>query len=92
MLTEAPVKQEHYGREVWTHQAMDNLRKTQCLCRSCGRLKPGLPDNCAIAGKLYEICKADDVAMSITRCPDWIATPGSFVSAPCGGVKWQPSR
>jgi hypothetical protein len=32
--------QEHYGSVVWTHKEMDELRRTECLCRLCDRLVP----------------------------------------------------
>ena len=65
--------QEHYGAVVWTHTEMDKLRKTECLCRLCADLVIGEePDeNCKIASALYAICKAGDIAMSVTRCKNY---------------------
>lgn len=67
--------QLHYGSLVQTHVQMDELRRTECLCRLCDRLKPGREDNCPTAESLYLICRTSDVAMSVTRCPEFIPTP-----------------
>lgn len=70
------VQQNHYGALVWAHVEMDELRRTECLCRLCDRLRPGQPDNCPTAEKFYQICKSDNAAMSVTRCPIFV-TRGS---------------
>jgi hypothetical protein len=62
--------QEHYGANVWTHKEMDGLRRTECMCRLCGKLVIGNEDeNCTVAQACFAVCQAGDIAMSITRCP-----------------------
>lgn len=60
-----------YGAEVWVSQGAEAIRKEHCLCLNCGKMKPGSPDHCPIAQKLYELCCAGNLAMAISRCPQW---------------------
>jgi hypothetical protein len=61
------VKQvEKYGRAVWQNPTMDKLRQTQCLCLNCGNMK-----ECDTAKALYEICVKGNLALAVTRCPEW---------------------
>ena len=61
-------KQEHYGSDVWTNVAMDDLRKQHCLCLNCNGIR-----ECGVANSLYEICKEENLAVCVTRCPSWSA-------------------
>ena len=61
-----PTLEEHYGVDVWTNKPIDNIRKEECLCLHCSK-----QPTCPIAKQLYEICKANDIAMCITRCKSW---------------------
>lgn len=73
-MTRTIEVQEHYGAAVYTHVEMDELRRSECLCRLCCRLVPGNDaGNCPTAQGLFNICKLDDVAMSVTRCPRFSA-------------------
>lgn len=68
------IKQvERYGALVQEHTEMDELRKTECLCRLCAKLKAKQPDNCRTAEALFAICVSDSIAMSVTRCPEFEA-------------------
>jgi hypothetical protein len=60
--------QEHCGAIVKTNVAMDLLRKDQCLCINCCFSGYG-DSSCETAKQFYEICKRDNIAMAITRCP-----------------------
>ena len=60
---------EKYGKMVKQNVAMDTLRKTECLCLNCEKLVTG---ECETAKKLYDICKDHNVAMAITRCPNFV--------------------
>ena len=55
-----------YGVEVWCNSEMDKLRRENCLCLNCARMA-----NCVTASLLYELCKAENVATMMTRCPQW---------------------
>lgn len=60
---------EHYGKEVWTNQYTDALRRKVCLCNKCERRELW---GCEIAKKLFAICVEDNLAVMVTRCPYWI--------------------
>ena len=55
-----------YDKLVWQEVIMDALRGSHCMCLRCDNL-----GDCKIAKKLYKICIKDNVAIVITRCPDW---------------------
>ena len=63
--------QNHFGVDVKTHIVMDMLRKGECLCNNCNN-KP----RCETAKQLYSICKEKNIAMAITRCPDFMMLDG----------------
>jgi len=69
-LVTKPVIETHFGKKVRTHPLMELLRKSECLCMKCGKLKPDQPDNCKKANKLFEVCVKEDIAFAVTRCPD----------------------
>ena len=60
--------QIHHGQSVHTHAVMDALRKEHCLCLNCGWLESG----CPAANALYGTCKHFDMALAVTRCPDFV--------------------
>lgn len=70
-MKEKARKETHYGKEVWVNPTTESLRRDECLCLNCAKMKPGQPDHCPIAQALYEICKKGNIAMAITRCPVW---------------------
>jgi hypothetical protein len=73
-MHEQPIQQVHYGKAVWVNPTTEAVR-VECLCLNCGRMKPGQLDHCPIASKLYAVSVADNVAMTITRCPVWTPKP-----------------
>ena len=62
-----PVIVEKYGVEVWCNPEMDLRRQQECLCLNCGRLNFG----CKQSSLLWAKCKVFNLAIMITRCPDW---------------------
>ncbi len=66
-----PIRKTAYGREVWTNKKMDSLRRVECLCLNCSEIS-----GCSSASKLYSLCKTKDLAMMITRCPNWTKKEG----------------
>ena len=58
---------ERYGAQVMENTFMDKLRKEQCLCLNCKKMS-----DCETAKVLYYVCKKSNLAMAITRCPDWV--------------------
>lgn len=76
-----PRQEIHYGKEpVWTSPVIDTLRRSECLCYNCTKLKPEDGNECPIASAFYEICKRENVALAVTRCPvfEQSDTPPSF--------------
>ena len=60
------IQVNKYGVDVWCNEDTDNLRKEQCLCLNCG-----ISGACSVSSEFYEICKRDNVALMVTRCPAW---------------------
>jgi len=71
-MKERPKKETHFGKEVWVNPTTESLRKQECLCLNCERLKPGKPDNCPVAQAFYEICVKENIALMVTRCLLWM--------------------
>ena len=61
---------EAYGQVVWADIEMDLLRRKRCLCLNCTLL-----DTCDIAQSFFEICRAKDVALAVTRCKRHLPKP-----------------
>ena len=68
---EQPVKVERYGKTVWETSKMDSIRKENCMCHHCNRMRPDAPDHCQIAQSFYEICLTHGNAFILTRCDSW---------------------
>jgi hypothetical protein len=67
-----PVIEEHYGAKVWTDRETDALRRERCLCLRCARdLK-----TCKSAIELYLLCRSKNLALMVTRCPQFVANGG----------------
>ncbi len=66
------INVERHGAMVWEEEQMDALRKERCLCLRCAKCKPGTPEHCAVAARLYEACKEHNLALMVTRCATWI--------------------
>jgi hypothetical protein len=73
-----PVREDHYNRLVWVNPVTEDLRRRECLCYNCTKLvtesqqKAGdTGSGCPIAGQLYGVCKKEDVALVVTRCPEF---------------------
>ncbi|NQU83589.1 MAG: hypothetical protein HQ536_02665 [Parcubacteria group bacterium] len=61
-----PAQEEHYGADVWVSPTVEKLRREECLCLNCGRV-----GSCVAALDLYAICKSNNLALAVTRCPKW---------------------
>ena len=64
MMKAKVTKQKHYEKDVWTNEIMDGLRPTECLCLNCEL-------ECVFAESLFDICKDGNLALAVTRCPDY---------------------
>ena len=63
------AQRRHHGTTVAVNVPMDALRRHQCLCLNCGRMS----GECTMADTLYACCKLNQVALMVTRCPQWEA-------------------
>ena len=75
-MIKVPVRQIHYHKTVWTHEVMDAMRKSDCLCLNCENLSredstTGAKFPCRVANQLTLICQQQDTALAMTRCPKW---------------------
>jgi len=68
---EKPVQVERYGQTVWELPEMDKVRRDNCMCLHCGKLKKGDPNNCKIAEYFFKMCQQHGNAMIMTRCDSW---------------------
>lgn len=69
-------EQEKYGALVKVNTYTDKMRRNECMCLYCTNLKPGQPDNCPAAQKMYDIAVQYDCAMMMTRCKNY--EPGRY--------------
>lgn len=70
-----PRQETHYSSVVWVNPTLESIRREECLCLNCSRMKPGNTGHCAIAESLYKICAAQNIALAVTRCPIWEPKP-----------------
>ena len=61
-----PFQVMRYGVLVWENEAMDALRRKECLCLHCGSMK-----TCRTAGIGLGFCREFNIAFAMTRCPNW---------------------
>jgi hypothetical protein len=67
------IKIEKYGRMVYQDDEMDTLRKWNCLCFRCQKLKPGMQNSCPIAMQYNILCQNFGNAFMMTRCAEFQA-------------------
>ena len=67
-MRRTPVQELHHEERVWVNPTTESLRRDECLCLNCERLRPGEDDNCPMAQEFFEICKSFSVALMVTRC------------------------
>jgi hypothetical protein len=66
-----PISVLRHGQQVWENPTVEAIRREECLCLNCARMKPGEPDHCPIARRFYEICKVHGTAFALSRCDSW---------------------
>ncbi|MBI2121932.1 MAG: hypothetical protein HYT98_02310 [Candidatus Sungbacteria bacterium] len=55
--------------KVWVNETTEAWRKDECLClNGCANMKPGQPDHCQIAQRLFDACVDGRAALMVTRC------------------------
>lgn len=48
---------------------LKGLHRNCCLCFSCGKFKPGDPDNCPIAEAVFANCVKFGIVTPMWECP-----------------------
>lgn len=72
MPMKCPPEQEvHYNKQVWVNPTTESIRRSECLCWNCDNLKPDRPGNCPKASALFKVITKENLALIVTRCPDW---------------------
>ena len=72
-MLEQPNQVEKYGVLVWQNPTIEALRREECLCLHCARIDRDCGgEGCTIAGDLFAICKRENVAFPVSRCPKWL--------------------
>ncbi len=62
----------HHENQVWADEAAFGRHRRFCLCfRGCLNFKPGQPDNCPIAQKLYDFDVEHKLTTPVYGCPEW---------------------
>lgn len=66
------VEVEKYGAKVKANTLLEAFREDECLCMSCDNGPYG-PNECPVAGDLYNICKQFNLAVAVCRCPSYVS-------------------
>ena len=64
---------DHHGATVWVDATLKGQHRSHCLCWKCGNFKPGTPENCGIAQRLYQICVDHNLVTPVYECPEFKA-------------------
>lgn len=59
-----PVKEIHYGENVWVNTMTEGLRHEECLCLNCMEMQ----NMCTYATQFFKLCKEGNIALMVTRC------------------------
>lgn len=65
------VKYEHHGTLVSVMADLKGKHREHCLCYSCDRMRPGTPEHCPIASRLYQICVDHSLVTPVYECPSF---------------------
>ncbi|KKL20846.1 hypothetical protein LCGC14_2451380 [marine sediment metagenome] len=62
----------HHGELVWVNSELKGKHRDHCLCFSCGRFKPGVPEtNCPKANLNYAVCIVGGLTLPVYECPNF---------------------
>jgi hypothetical protein len=60
---------EHFGKSVWVRKKLRGKHRKHCLCFSCSKFKPGMPEtNCHIANLNYALCLQCNLVTPVYEC------------------------
>ena len=77
----AIITYEHHETKVFVDERLKGKHRENCLCWKCDSFKPGTPQNCPKAQKLYRICVDEGMTTPVFECPAYI---GPRFTAPQG--------
>jgi len=62
----------HHGKPVYVNKKLKGKHKEHCLCFSCDKFNPGMPEeNCPIANLNYAVCLAHNLVLPVWECPEF---------------------
>lgn len=67
-----PKLKWRHDRTTMENEEMEALRKENCMCLHCRKMRPGQPGHCQLAAAFFKICKRGNNAFIMTRCKDWM--------------------
>lgn len=59
-------------RVIYMNTVSEGLRKAITMCFACDKFKPNSPDHCLIAKNLHEFTKTNYIAVSVSRCSEFV--------------------
>ena len=65
----AIVTYEHHGVTVFVEEKLKGTHRDHCLCFKCDSFKPGSPENCSKAQRLYQLCVDEGMTTPVFECP-----------------------
>jgi len=66
---------EHHGTKVFVDEKLKGTHREHCLCWKCKSFKPGTPENCPKAQRLYQLCVEEDMTTPVFKCPVFVPIP-----------------
>lgn len=67
---------EHHSATVWVASENKGLHREHCLCYSCKKFNPGVPEeNCPLANLNYAVCLLNDMVLPVWECPRFEEDP-----------------
>lgn len=65
------LRYNHHGRIVAVRIDLVGRHKDFCLCYSCEKFKPDMPENCPIAERVYALDVELDLVTPVWECPEF---------------------
>ena len=70
------IQYKHHDTLVWVNEELKGKHREHCLCFSCIKFNPGIPEeNCSIANLNYAVCLNNNMVLPVYECPEFIEKP-----------------
>lgn len=56
---------------VWVDSELKGKHREHCLCWKCDHFKPGTPENCFIADRVFQNCVSYNLVTPVYECPQF---------------------